>query len=210
MTSLYETEGLLRRELHVRYPAGRGRMVLRSELDWERDVGPLSVSEDGTTSTFALEARRPFLYFKPLLVGPDGAARWCVGPNLLLTLTFDRPAEVFPHFESPETGSFSPVIERDSTILGRKHLLRVYLPAGYAENTLRSYPVLYMQDGKNLFFPEEAFLGRDWGVGDALHLLDGMSAVDRVVVVGIHSGDRMGEYTKPGYEAYARSVAEEI
>ena len=37
-----------------------------------------------------------------------------------------------------------------------------------------------------------------------------MNAVDRVIVVGIYSGDRMGEYTKPGYEAYARSVVEEI
>ncbi len=46
--------------------------------------------------------------------------------------------------------------------------------------------------------------------GEALHLLDTMSAVDRVVVVGIHSGDRMREYTKPGYEAYARSVVEEV
>jgi hypothetical protein len=50
-----------------------------------------------------------------------------------------------------------------------------------------------MQDGKNLFFPDEAFLGRDWAVGGALDLLDGMNAVDKVVVVGIFSGDRMTE-----------------
>jgi hypothetical protein len=42
------------------------------------------------------------------------------------------------------------------------------------------------------------------------HLLDGMNAADRVIVVGIHSGDRMGQYTKPGYKAYARSVVEEL
>ena len=28
--------------------------------------------------------------------------------------------------------------------------------------------------------------------------------------MGVHSGDRMAEYTRPGYEAYARSVVEEI
>lgn len=67
-----------------------------------------------------------------------------------------------------------------------------------------------MQDGKSLFFPEEAYLGREWGVGEAVHLLDSMNAVDRVVIVGVHSGDRMSEYTKPGYEAYARSVVEEL
>jgi predicted alpha/beta superfamily hydrolase len=47
-------------------------------------------------------------------------------------------------------------------------------------------------------------------VDEALSLLDEMNAVDRVVVVGIHSDDRMRDYTKPGYEAYARSVVEEI
>ena len=137
-------------------------------------------------------------------------ALWSVGANLLLIMTTDDVADVFPHFDAPATGSFSPVIELDSTILGRRHLVRVYLPPGYHENTLRRYPVLYMQDGKNLFFPEEAFLGREWGVGEALHLLDTMNAVDRVVIVGVYSGDRMAEYTKPGYEAYARSVVEEI
>lgn len=207
---MYKTETLLRRKLRVRYPAGRGPIVLRTELDWERDVPPLSVSDDGETSTFELEARKPFLYFKCVLKAGDAGERWSVGANLLLTMTTPDVADVFPHFDDPDTGSFSPVIERDSKVLGRKHLLRVYLPPGYHENTLRRYPVLYMQDGKNLFFPEEAFLGREWGVGEAVHLLDTMNAVDRVVIVGVHSGDRMGEYTKPGYEAYARSVVEEI
>jgi predicted alpha/beta superfamily hydrolase len=70
--------------------------------------------------------------------------------------------------------------------------------------------VLYMQDGKNLFFPEEAFGGQDWKVDEALGLLDSMGAAERAVVVGIHSADRMKDYTKPGYEAYARSVVREI
>ena len=207
---MYRTETLLKRRIRVRYPAGRGRVVLRTELDWERDTEPVAVSDDGETSTFALEARKPFLYFKCVLKTGDSGGLWSVGANLLLTMTTDDVAEVFPHFDPPETGSFSSVIERDSAILGRRHLVRVYLPPGYHENTLRRYPVLYMQDGKNLFFPEEAFLGQDWGVGEAVHLLDTMNAVDRVVIVGVHSGDRMAEYTRPGYEAYARSVVEEI
>jgi predicted alpha/beta superfamily hydrolase len=207
---MYQTETLLRRKLRVHYPAGRGRMALRTELDWDRDVHPVAVSKDGAQSTFALEARRPFLYFKPVLKVDGGAERWSAGANLLLSMTTDDIAEVYPHFDAADTGSFTPVVERDSAILGRKHLVRVYLPPGYHENTLRRYPVLYMQDGKNLFFPDEAFLGHEWGVDQALHLLDAMSAVDRVVVVGIHSGDRMSEYTKPGFETYARAVVEEV
>jgi hypothetical protein len=184
-------------------------MVLRTELDWDRDLEPIRVSADGEASTFALEARKPYLYFKPCL-RTRGGVRWAVGPNLLLLLTTQGTRDVFPHFEGSAAGSFSEVLELDSTILGRTHRLRVYLPPGYRENTLRHYPVLYMQDGKNLFFPEEAFGGREWQVDETLHLLDGMNAVDRVIVVGIYSGDRMGEYTKPGYEAYARSVVEEL
>jgi predicted alpha/beta superfamily hydrolase len=206
---MYRTETLLRRPLAVRYPAGRGRMVLRTELDWDNDLEADSVSEDGETSTFTLEARRPFVYFKPCLKTEAGT-RWCVGPNLLALMTTEGTRRVYPYFEGAAAGTFSPVIERDSSVLGRRHLLRVYLPPGYAENTLKRYPVLYMQDGKNLFFPEEAFQGREWEVDEAIHLLDGMNAVERVVVVGIHSGDRLAEYTKPGYEAYARSVVEEL
>ena len=38
---------------------------------------------------------------------------------------------------------------------------------------------------------------------EVLELLGAMSAVDRVVVIGIYSEDRMTDYTQPGYEAYA-------
>ena len=168
-----------------------------------------AVSADGTTFEFDLEAKKPFLYFKPCWkVGDE--TRWAVGPNGLVLMTAQGVRDVYPHFSTPEQGSFSPVMELDSAILGRTHLLRAYLPAGYHENTLQKYPVLFMQDGKNLFFPEEAFCGSDWNVGGALDLLDGMNAVDKVIVVGIFSGDRMAESTKPGYERYGRSVVEEI
>lgn len=210
MGSLYRTETVLKRELRVRYPPGHGRLVLRTELDWDRDMEPVTVTDDGETSVFRLEANKPFLYFKPCLLATDGRVLWAIGSNMLAIMTSAGAGDCYPQFHGAPTGSFTPVIERDSPILGRKHLVRGYLPPGYHENTLRRYPVLYMQDGKNLFFPEDAFLGREWMVDEALGILDSMSAIDQVVVVGIYSGDRMAEYTKPGYEAYARSVVEEI
>src|SRR5262245_14540659 len=96
--SLYRTGKLLQRKLRVHYPSGRGRMVLRSDLDWERDHEPTEVSSDGSVSTFLLEARRPFAYFKPVLL-EAGEPRWSVGANALLTLTSDATAEVYPHFD---------------------------------------------------------------------------------------------------------------
>ncbi|HEX5136685.1 MAG TPA: alpha/beta hydrolase-fold protein [Planctomycetota bacterium] len=207
---MYQTRARLRRTLRVRYPEGQGRIVLRTELDWDRDVEPKSISRDGTTSTFTLEARQPYLYFKPCLRAEDGSMRWAVGMNSLVLMTGDPGRDVYPYFRGPATGSFSPLMEIDSRILGRTHLVRAYLPPGYDGNPLRRFPVLYMQDGKNLFFPEEAFGGREWRVDEAIGLLDAMGAVDAAIIVGIHSADRMHDYTKPGYEAYARSVVREI
>jgi predicted alpha/beta superfamily hydrolase len=207
---MYETSMRLRRQLRIRYPAGEGRIALRTELDWDRDLEPVLVEDGGDASTFTLEARKPFLYFKPCLVAGDGSVRWSVGPDMLLLMTSDSVPDVYPYFEGEYAGSFTPQVEIESKILGRTQRLRVYLPPGYQQNPLRRFPVVYMQDGKNLFFPGDAFLGRDWQVDEALSLLDEMNAVDRVVVVGIYSDDRMRDYTKPGYEAYARSVVEEI
>jgi hypothetical protein len=190
MEAIYKTETLLRRQLRVRYPVKNGsRIVLRTELDWDKDLEPESVSESGQTFLFNLECKKPFLYFKALLQTGD-QYQWSVGENLLALMTQQITNDVYPFFMSPEAGSFTDVLEFDSPILGRKHRLRVYVPAGYHENTLQSYPILYMQDGKNLFFPEEAFLGSEWGVDESLSLLNRMTAIDRVIVVGIWSHDR--------------------
>ena len=206
---LYRTGTVLTRELTVHYPVSDGRVVLRTDADWNRDIEAVRISDDGTSFTFRLEAKRPFLYFKPCLKVGD-QERWAVGTNSLALMTHEGTRDAYPFFSGADTGTFSSVIEFDSTILGRRHALRAYLPPGYHENTLKKYPVLFMQDGKNLFFPAEAFGGQDWGVANSLQLLDGMNAIDKVIVIGIHSGDRMAEYTKPGYEAYGQSVVEEI
>ena len=97
----------------------------------------------------------------------------------------------YPYFLSAERGRFSPLVEFPSAILGRQHRLRVHVPPGYDENTLATYPVAFMQDGQNLFFPDEAFIGHDWEVGETSETLRAMSAVEDFVFVGIHSGDRM-------------------
>jgi predicted alpha/beta superfamily hydrolase len=206
---LYRTQSTLQRTLRVCYPAGRGEIVLRTEQDWERDIAPVSVTDDGQTSTFRLQADQPFLYFKPCLIA-SGERHWSVGSNMLLLMAEEDVRVVYPYFLSPEQGQFSPLIEFPSRILGRTHQLRVYVPPGYHENTLTTYPVAFMQDGQNLFFPDEAFLGNEWQVDETSRTLRSMRAVEDLIIVGVHSGDRMTEYTSPGYEAFARSLAEEI
>ncbi|KAA0255461.1 alpha/beta hydrolase [Acidobacteria bacterium ACD] len=184
-------------------------MVLRTELDWDRDVEPAAVSEDGTVSTFSLEADQPLLYFKPCLVDAGGT-RWSVGANKLVLMTETDQRVSFPHFFDPEVGRFSSLVELPSRLLGRAHRIGAHLPPGYDENTLAEYPAVFLQDGQNLFFPEEVFFGSDWQVDDTGDVLRAMNAVEGFVILGIHSGDRTREYTKPDYEAYARSLVEEV
>jgi predicted alpha/beta superfamily hydrolase len=206
---LYKTETRLKRRLRVSYPSGNGNLVLRTEQDWDKDVESVSLSDDGTIWTFELEADQPFLYFKPCLIGSDGR-HWACGPNKLLLMEEPDKRVSYPYFFSPEQGRYSDLVEFPSKILGREHRLRIYVPPGYDENTLAHYPVVFMQDGQNLFFPQEAFMGHEWQVDETSRTLAAMCAVEDAVFIGIYSEDRMLDYTRPGYEPYGRSLAEEI
>jgi predicted alpha/beta superfamily hydrolase len=207
---LYKTSTIQKRTLRLAYPSGKGKIVLRTENDWDKDLEPVSISEDGNTLTFELAADQPFLYFKPCLIDDKGEYHWAVGANKLLLMEEKDQRIVYPHFFGSERGRYSDLIEFPSKILDRTHYLRVYLPPGYDENTLSTYAVAFMQDGQNLFFPNEAFLGQTWDVDETSEILHKMGAMEDVVIVGIRPGDRMKEYTSPGYVDYARSLAEEI
>ena len=206
---LYTTQSTLERTLRVSYPLETGHLTLRTDLDWEKDIEAAEVSEDGHTWTFRVQAALPFLYFKPCL-WRDGKMHWAVGANHLLLMSEPDHRICFPFFLSSPHGRFSSLIQFQSDILGRSQQLRVYLPPGYDENSLASYPVVYMQDGQNLFFPDEAFMGSEWQVDETSHTMGSMRAVEDVVIVGVHSADRMRDYTEPGCESYARSLAHEI
>ncbi len=42
----------------------------------------------------------------------------------------------------------------------------VYLPDSYSEEPKRRYPVLYMFDGHNVFFDQDATFGKSWGMNE--------------------------------------------
>ena len=69
---------------------------------------------------------------------------------------------------------------------GRERTVRVYTPPGYARSRDR-YPVLYMQDGQNLFSPG---LYGDWRMDEALDSLVAAGRMRGLIVVGIDSGER--------------------
>lgn len=76
---------------------------------------------------------------------------------------------------------------------GRTRRAYVYLPRGYYEED-RRYPVMYMFDGHNLFFDEEATFGKSWGIGEYLDYTN-----TKLIVAAVecnHEGNgRLEEYT---------------
>ena len=72
-------------------------------------------------------------------------------------------------------------------------VINIYLPNDYNERR-KKYPVLYMFDGHNLFFDEEAAFGKSWGMKEYLEDND-----TQLIVVGIQcsfeGNERMSEYS---------------
>ena len=69
----------------------------------------------------------------------------------------------------------------------------VHLPSSYRVEQDRRFPVIYMQDGQNLFDPEASFAG-SWEVDEAVHAQAGRGA--EAIVVGVPNAgvDRIREY----------------
>jgi predicted alpha/beta superfamily hydrolase len=189
--------------------AAGASLALRTEADWDLDVEAAATGDGGTRRDFEVELTAPFLYFKPVL-RRGGEVVWSRGENYLALADERRELSVYPHFFADAGCSVCRVTDLPSRRSARRHALRVFLPGGYEENTLARYPVLYMQDGQNLFFAGEAFGGQHWMIEETLRLLDAMSLVRKAIVVGVYPEDRMADYTRPGYEDYGRYLVEEV
>ena len=189
----------------VTYPLTAGqRLVLRTSADWERDLAPRETNP--TQAWFDVDVSARTLELKPCLREGDKLT-WARGPNYVLT-AHEADRGLWPYFFGDERGKVSEVIQVDFE--GQTRAVRTYHPPGYDENTLRRFPVLYMQDGKNLFFPEEAFHGNEWRVDETMDRLDQMNALRKAIVVGVAPADRMRDYTRPGYGTYGRFLADRL
>jgi predicted alpha/beta superfamily hydrolase len=112
-----------------------------------------------------------------------------------------------------------------SKILGNTRTIIVYLPPGYDQHSSDRYPVIYMQDGQNLFDEATSFNGIEWKMDEAAQALIGQGDTPPFMIVGIYNTpQRNSEYTPPTLPAdgkaadgsaahgdlYARFVIEEV
>lgn len=122
-------------------------------------------------------------------------------------------------------GRFPTHLDKHESLVSRflpgERTVIVYLPPGYHENSKHRYPVLYLQDGQNLFDPATAYVaGMDWRVDQTAEklILDGK--IEPLLIVGIYNNgeQRLAEYTptrdgKLGggqAELYGRMLVEDV
>jgi predicted alpha/beta superfamily hydrolase len=108
-----------------------------------------------------------------------------------------------------------------SHLVEEHHDLVVYVPRMYEAEGERRFPVLYMQDGQNLFDPETSFIkGNYWRMGETADALAGAGAMEPLIIVGIYNAGvkRVDEYTPVedkrlgggGADTYGRMLVDEL
>jgi len=88
--------------------------------------------------------------------------------------------------------------EFHSRVFRNMRMLRVWLPPRYDApgNATRRYPVLYLNDGQNLFNRATAFAGVEWQVDETADRLIRQEVILPLIVVGIDNAqsERIKEY----------------
>lgn len=84
-----------------------------------------------------------------------------------------------------------------SKYLSTRRDVVVYVPPGYQAQAKTRYPVLYLQDGQNLFDPVTAFGGHDWQADLTADHLITRGSIPPLIMVGIYNVGlkRISEYT---------------
>lgn len=115
-------------------------------------------------------------------------AKTAATPDVTTITSFDKDHTVIGWLE---------IVPLESKIYHSTRMLRVLIPANYfsPHNRSRSYPVLYMQDGQNLFDEATAHNG-EWHMDETVEHLVGGFKIPPMFVVGIDNGgeNRSAEY----------------
>ncbi|WP_372629306.1 alpha/beta hydrolase [Cohnella sp.] len=85
-----------------------------------------------------------------------------------------------------------------SECLGNERDIFVYLPPGYDQESDRTYPVLYVHDGQNVF--HAAFNGQSWNLHHVCDRLIAEGRIDKLIVVAVANmgSERNSEFAHQG------------
>lgn len=137
-----------------------------------------------------VDARRAEVGLPPMSVYVD-TMRIAYGLAAIWPDSVERPAP-----DSAIRGSLR-IHTLASRTFGNTRKLRVLVPPGYDDpaNAHRTWPVLYLHDGQNLFDPRTSFVG-EWRVDEVVDSLVRAGTIAPIIVVGIDNAgrDRIREY----------------
>ena len=103
------------------------------------------------------------------------------------------PVRPKPYTASPQVKLLDSVFNAPQ--LNKKKKIWIYLPKNY-NNSSKTYPVLYMHDGQNLFNVQTASSTEEWGVDECLDSLQKAIGKECIVVGIEHGGEqRLSEYS---------------
>ncbi|MDQ3276913.1 MAG: alpha/beta hydrolase-fold protein [Bacteroidota bacterium] len=174
---------------------------------WNPKSNSFYVVANGSKSGITIDLPKGMFEYKFTLGNWDGVESGNGGlpiENRMITIEKDTTVLVeidhwTDHFpkKSKQTTASKNVHILDSAFympqLNRNRRVWIYLPTSYA-TTKKKYPVLYMQDGQNLFDHATAGFG-EWGVDEALDTLG--QQVGEMIVVAVDHGEekRINEYS---------------
>jgi len=133
----------------------------------------------------------PSFSFKPLL----NDLVWAKGADYIGHI--GKTTDIYPFFNN-ENGTITRHLV-PSSILSNERITAVYLPPSYYENPFKTYPLLIMQDGHNLFDCEDSFTSEHWRIGEAMDKLCTSGGISEYIVVGPYPVDREFEYLPVEY-----------
>jgi predicted alpha/beta superfamily hydrolase len=97
------------------------------------------------------------------------------------------------HARAQEVRGSLQLLTLESRVFDNSRFLRIWLPEGYddEENISHRYPVLYLNDGQDLFDAATAVLGSDeWQVDETTTDLISAGAISPMIIVGIDNAGR--------------------
>ncbi|MCJ8346249.1 alpha/beta hydrolase-fold protein [bacterium] len=93
-------------------------------------------------------------------------------------------------------GHFKFLRKFESKFLNNHRNIIIYLPPSYKKESQKTYEVLYMNDGNNLFDACTAFMGREWEVDNTCQELIEKKLIEEIIIVGVYNTmGRLEEYT---------------
>jgi predicted alpha/beta superfamily hydrolase len=196
--------------IRVVYPDG-ARVTIRGSggpLTW--DIGASTLPDGSSGYVLQTTDITEPVEWKPLL----DDATWSRGPNYHVEP--GQTVEISPRFSETAGRVITLLDSWRPSALDEARPVWAYLPPAHEANAAARFPVVYAQDGQNLFDPASAFGGTEWQVDEAMDFAaelgrcpDGTACSDdgacgggrcdtfrEAIVIGVGSSPRrIDEYT---------------